>query len=254
MSCCSTCAVGQPCSGEQGCAGPLGKPAYYRAVSVDGSNTSDMFQVGNNDPSQNGWVLYSGVDLGSNAQLAASLTLNAFWQSPLQLEIGRVEWSRGGVVWIPFPSFAIDFTDTESSGNTSTVNLYARPVLGGIVPSSVLYATQRASVAADNGSNSFTIPAGATSYMVAFHRSQGLAGDVHVEELNTSGGTTNSYSLVSYDDEATMAVGQASGSDFYRPVPPGPGGVIKVTNGASAGSGNACVATIRYRIDLAMAR
>jgi hypothetical protein len=253
MACCASCAVGGPCSGEQGCAGPLGRPAYYRSVSVDGTNASDTFEVGQNDPSQNGWLLYSAVTLGANAQLAATMALNGFWQSPAQLDIGRLEWSRGGVVWVPFPSFNVVWQDSAGSGNESTVACYARPVLGAITASPIVYSTSSAAIAANGADQDFTVPDGATDYMLALYRDGGLAGDAMLEELNVSGGATNTFGTLRYDN-GDLQNGQAAGSDGYRPVPPGPGAVLRVTNAAAAGAGNAITATIRYRIDLTMTR
>jgi len=253
MSCCASCSVGGPCSGDQRCAGPLGRPAYYRTITVDGSTASDGFEVGNNDPSQNGWALYTACNLGANARLMATMTLNGFWQSNQELEVGRMEWSRGGVIWIPFPSFVVDWQDAEGSGNESTVSAYARPILGGVTPSPIAFATSSASIDPDGGDEEFEVPAGATDYMLALYRNGGLAGDVQVEELNESGGATNPWGSLRYDN-GDIQNGQAAGSDGYRPVPPGPGAIIRVTNAAAAGGSNAVTAAIRYRIDLTMTR
>lgn len=252
MACCTKCAE-PTCAGGAVCAGPLARPAYARIVRVDGANTSDTFEVGQNTPSQNGWVLYTACDLGTNAQMAGSLTLDGFWTSAVTLDTGRLEWSRGGILWIPYPSFSISFTDTEGSGNASTVSCYARPVLDGVTPSPIAYSTSSAAIAADGADQDFPVPDGATDYMIALYRDGGLAGDAMIEELNASGGVTNTYGTLRYDN-GDLQNGQAAGADSYRPVPPGPGAVIRITNAAAAGAANAITATIRYRIDLSMVR
>jgi len=252
VACCTKCAE-PTCAGGAVCAGPLARPAYARIVRVDGANTSDSFEVGQNTPSQNGWVLYTACDLGTNAQMAGSLTLDGFWTSAVTLDTGRLEWSRGGILWIPYPSFSISFTDTEGSGNASTVSCYARPVLDGVTPSPIAYSTSSAAIAADGADQDFPVPDGATDYMIALYRDGGLAGDAMIEELNASGGVTNTYGTLRYDN-GDLQNGQAAGADSYRPVPPGPGAVIRITNAAAAGAANAITATIRYRIDLSMVR
>jgi len=253
VACCIQCAAGASCQGGPLCAGPLARPAYYRTVRVDGANTSDSFEIGNNDPSQNGWALYSAVTLGTNAQLSATISLNGFWQTVTQLDTGRIEWSRGGIVWVPYPSFELAWTDTAGSGNTSTVACYARPILDGITPSPIVYSTSSAAIDADGADQDFAVPDGATDYMLAFYRDGGLAGDVMVEEMNVSGGATNTFGTLRYDN-GDLQSGQAAGSDGYRPVPPGPGALLRITNAAAAGEANVITATIRYRIDLTMTR
>jgi len=252
VACCTKCADSK-CAGGAVCAGPLARPAYAREVNVDGTNTSDTFEVGQNTPSQNGWILYSAVTLGANAQLAARMTFDGFWQSAVQLETGRLEWSRGGVVWVPYPSFSVVWQDTAGSGNESTVACYARPVIGAVTASPIVYSTSSAAIASNGADGDFTVPDGATDYMLALYRDGGLAGDAMLEEMNVSGGSTNTYGTLRFDN-GDLQNGQASGSDGYRPVPPGPGAFLRVTNDAAIGAGNAITATIRYRVDLTMSR
>jgi hypothetical protein len=252
MACCSSCGRGGTC--EATCQGPLLPPAAYATTLCDGANPTAPFDVGFNDPCQNGWIVESSVALGANARLEARLALQGFWQGGQVLQVGNCEWSRSGRVWVPWSAFSLTWSDAEASGNTSTIRVYARPVDKVISASPELLATVSDGVAENNGQTTFTVPPGATDYMVAFWRNQGLAGPVQVEELNTSGGIVNTWGVVVYDT-GNLVNAQAAGSDGWRPVPPLPANQLRVTNAAgAAGGANDIECTIRFRVDLTKAR
>jgi hypothetical protein len=252
MACCSSCASGGAC--EAACKGPLAPPASYATVLCDGANPTSAFDVGFNDPCPNGWIVESSVQLGANARLEGSLNLQGFWQGGQVLQVGRCEWSRSGRVWVPWSAFSVTWVDVEASGNNTRISVYARPVRDVVTASPILLATQSATVAENGGQVTFPVPPGAVDYMIAFHRNTGLAGIAQVEEINTSGGVVNSWGVLVYDT-GNLINAQAAGSDGWRPVPPLPTNAIRVTNAAAAaGNANDIITTLRYRIDLTMAR
>jgi hypothetical protein len=210
----------------------------------DGNTSAPEFIY---DPACCGWEI--SIKSTVTQPMFPQLTITArdkFEDGPALQTFGPFFGTVGGKLFVPYSTFSITGVDSIANnvGNTTTVNIVARPVMADEnckTGTKVVGADTSQSIAA-TATASFNVPESAIGYKVTV---AGASTSYSVAQRWSAAGA--SVSVLDYDIDPTITEGPDSGGQRWRDTFGSPN-IVNVTNTDAANTGDA---TVFYLFDFA---